>query len=425
MPAKDFFLPVWRDGNRIDLLHNGVAYFPALCEAIDKAERSVHLETYIFHLDRTGETVLDSLIRARQRGVRVRVVIDGFGSSLHAAEISRRLLEAGVACRVYRPEPSGIRTWRIDPNRLRRLHRKVVVIDQREAYVGGINILDDLEDVPDDGEGPLPRFDFAVRIQGPVVFDMVRSQNRLWLRMSWRKLWRGGKGKQAKGARRKNWNDGFARVGAWWDKRSTRLLDTYPVYEPGCRAIYLQRDNLRFRQSIETAYLRALEHARGNALIANAYFFPGRRLRQVLIQAANRGVKVRLLLQGRSEYPMQYRACRYMYRKLLMHGIEIHEYMASYLHAKVAVIDNQATVGSSNLDPFSLLLAREANVFIDNAAFAQELRGILEQEMASNARRVTLDALQKRSWLGHMVDALSYMMLRIGVALTGRSSEYD
>jgi len=122
---------------------------------------------------------------------------------------------------------------------------------------------------------------------------------------------------------------------------------------------------------------------------------------------------------------MQYRACRYMYRKLLAHGIEIHEYMASYLHAKVAVIDTHATVGSSNLDPFSLLLAREANVFMDDPAFAQELRAILEKEMASSARQVTLDDLQKRSRLGQLIDALSYVMLRIGVALTGRASEYD
>ncbi|WP_353172778.1 cardiolipin synthase ClsB [Paracandidimonas soli] len=425
MPAKEFFLPVWRDGNRIDLLHNGIAYFPALLDAIDRAERTVHLETYIFNLDRTGEAFMAGLIRARQRGVRVRVVIDGFGSSAHAEDIHRRLMEAGVACRVYRPEPSGIRNWRIDPRRLRRLHRKVAVIDQREAYVGGINILDDFEDVPDDGDGPRPRFDFAVRVRGPLVFDIVRSQDRLWLRMSWRKLWRGDKAVSAKGYRRKGWNETYARVSEWWGKRGKHMLKSYPVYEPGCRAIFLLRDNLRFRQSIETAYMRALEHARSDALIANAYFFPGRRLRQVLAQAAARGVRVRLLLQGRSEYPMQYRACRYMYRKLLGRGIEIHEYMASYLHAKAAVIDNYATVGSSNLDPFSLLLAREANVFTDDPEFAQELRAILEKEMASSARQVTLDDLQKRSWLGQLIDALSYMMLRVGVALTGRASEYD
>src|SRR5690606_34762261 len=165
-----------------------------------------------------GEAVLSGLIRARERGVRVRVVIDGFGSNVHAPEIHRRLTQAGVLCRVYRPEPSGIRNWRIDPRRLRRLHRKVTVIDQREAYVGGINILDDLEDVPDDGEGPRPRFDFAVRVRGPLVYDIVRSQNRLWLRMSWRKLWRDGNTKREKGYRRKNWNETYARFSEWRSK---------------------------------------------------------------------------------------------------------------------------------------------------------------------------------------------------------------
>jgi cardiolipin synthase len=147
-------------------------------------------------------------------------------------------------------------------------------------------------------------------------------------------------------------------------------------------------------------------------------------LRLALEHAAARGVRVRLLLQGRSEYPLQYRACRSMYCKLLDDGIEIYEYMASYLHAKVAVIDAYATVGSSNLDPFSLLLAREANVFVQDAGFADELKGALETEMRENARRVTEESLQGRSLLGRFSDEVSYLMLRVGVALTGKSSQY-
>jgi len=402
--------PTWRDGNQITLLHNGAQYFPALFDAIAKARRSVHLETYIFNLDRTGRALLTQLTQARTRGVRVRLVVDGFGSRAHAQEIERTCAAAGIQCRVYRPEPAGLRNVRVDPRRLRRMHRKVVVVDGRIAFVGGINILDDFEGVPDDGAWP--RFDFAVRIQGPLVFDVAQMQRRLWLRMAWLSLPRTGQ----------DWAQASQRLIRWARKRDAQWLQTYTPYADGCCAILLQRDNLWFRRTIESAYLMAVVQAQRSVLLANAYFLPGRRFRQALKRAAARGVCVRLLLQGRSEYPMQHRATRHLYRNLLAQGVEIYEYMASYLHAKVAVIDDAATVGSSNLDPFSLLLAREANVFIDDATFAARLRDLLEREMQAHARPVQLRDLQRRSRLGRILDALSYFMLRIGVALTGRAS---
>jgi cardiolipin synthase len=400
----------WREGNQIDLLHNGGELFPALCKAIDEARLQVHLETYIFNLDRTGLMVLDHLSRARARGVKVRVVIDGFGSQEHAAAIASKLAEMGAQCRVYRPEPAGLRAARFNLRRLRRLHRKVTVVDGAIAFVGGINVLDDYVDVPDDGQGPRPRFDFAVRLQGPIVADAARAQRALWLRMAWR--------------RRDDWAAFYRRLTHLAEWRKAREKGTAPTFLPGRRAALLLRDNIRFRQTIENVYLATMARAQNDILIANAYFFPGRRLRKALQEAAQRGVKVRLLLQGRSEYPLQYRACRYMYCQLLDDGIEIYEYMASYLHAKVAVVDRYAMVGSSNLDPFSLLLAREANVFVQDAQFADELKAAIEAEMHGDGERVTEEQLQQRTWLGRWVDAFSYFMLRAGVALTGKSSEY-
>ncbi|MDS1139550.1 cardiolipin synthase ClsB [Pusillimonas sp. SM2304] len=409
MARKDLRLN-WHEGNQIDLLQNGAAFFPALCEAIDAAQRSVHLETYIFNLDPAGELVLDHLRQACERGVKVRVVIDGFGSQAHAQDIVRQLAGMGAQYRVYRPEPAGVGAVRFNLRRLRRLHRKVTVVDHAVAFVGGINVLDDYVDVPDDGQGPRPRFDFAVRLRGPIVDDVARAQRGLWLRMAWR--------------RRDDWAAFYERLTHLRQWMQSRRKKGQPVFTPGRRAALLLRDNIRFRQTIENVYLATMAHAKADILIANAYFFPGRRLRKALEEAARRGVRVRLLLQGRSEYPMQYRACRYMYCKLLDDGIELYEYMASYLHAKVAVIDQCAMVGSSNLDPFSLLLAREANVYVQDAGFARDLAGAIETEIRNNAQPVTEDSLQRRSWLGRWVDAFSYFMLRVGVALTGKSSEY-
>jgi cardiolipin synthase len=400
----------WYEGNHIELLHNGEEFFPALCAAIRDATRSVHLETYIFNLDKTGLLVLDHLRQACERGIKVRVVIDGFGSNKHAADIGRRLAAMGAQYRVYRPEPTGLRHMTFDLRRLRRLHRKVAVIDDAIGFVGGINILDDYEDVPDDGEGLRPRFDFAVRLQGPIVSGVARTQRALWLRMAWR--------------RRDDWAEFYRRLTHWIARRQALQTQPIPRFQPGMRAALLLRDNLRFRQTIEDVYLHAIARAENDVLVANAYFFPGRRLRKAIKRAARRGVRVRLLLQGRSEYPMQYRACRYMYGKLLDDGVEIHEYMASYLHAKVAVMDNNAMVGSSNLDPFSLLLAREANIYIQDAEFAGELKAALEAEMHKDARRVTREQLEGRTFIGRWTDTCAYYLLRVGVALTGKSSEY-
>ncbi|WP_332609513.1 cardiolipin synthase ClsB [Achromobacter sp. ESBL13] len=394
----------WTDGNSIRLLQNGADFFPALCAAIDAAQVSVHLETYIFMLDRTGVQVLESLMAAARRGVKVRVVLDGFGSAMHVEAVRARLLEAGAQCRVFRPEPRWFARYIPSRSRLRRLHRKVTVVDGSIAFIGGINVVDDYDDLdPTDGI-PGPRFDFAVQVEGPLVTEAAYAQDLLWVRLNWARLRR----------HPRDWN-------------RMRLTKPHHAHVKPCgtlRAALVLRDNLRFRQTFERAYLYGITQARRDILIANAYFFPGRQFRRALAKAAARGVRVRLLLQGKVEYRMQYHATRSLYDQLLRDGIEIYEYMPSYLHAKVAVIDNVATVGSSNLDPFSLLLAREANVVVDDQPFAWDLQERLETAIREGGNFIRPLDYQRRGWLRRWVDAASYTLLRIGVALTGSSDKY-
>ncbi len=404
--------PVWHDGNRITLLQNGQDFFPAICRAIAQAQHSIHLETYIFNLDDSGHSVLEALREASARGVRVRVVIDGFGSDRHALQIAEQLRAMRARYRIYRPKPRGWREPRLSLRRLRRLHRKVLVVDERIGFVGGINILDDFDDVPLLDGRTNPRFDFAVRCEGPIVDDMVRAQQALWLRMAWR--------------RRDDWESFTQRFLQWRlrQQRRRNWMRQHPLAEKGLRATLLLRDNVRYRQQIEKAYLHLLATARQDVILANAYFFPGRKLRRQLEKTAARGIRVRLLLQGHAEYFLQYRACRYMYGQLLDDGIELYEYNASYLHAKVAVVDDYSMVGSSNLDPFSLLLAREANVLIDDAGFSADLRRRLEREIRDCSRQVTAEQYRSLGPLSRLVDYLAYGMLRLGVLLTGKSSLY-
>jgi cardiolipin synthase len=177
------------------------------------------------------------------------------------------------------------------------------------------------------------------------------------------------------------------------------------------RAALVLRDSLRHRRDIEDAYLQHIEQTRVEIVIACAYFFPGRRFRRALMAAARRHVRVRLLLQGQIEYPLLHYASRALYGSLLDAGIEIHEYLESFLHAKVAVFDRRvACVGSSNIDPFSLLLAREANVFVDDTAFAMELHRSLEEAMRVGSRQLPPGEWHRRSlferartWLGYAV----------------------
>jgi cardiolipin synthase len=191
------------------------------------------------------------------------------------------------------------------------------------------------------------------------------------------------------------------------------------------RAALVLRDNVRNRTRIEKAYLRAIGAARHEVIIANAYFMPGRKLRRALIMAARRGVRVRLLLQGRYEYFMQYHAARPVYGPLLQAGVEIHEYAPSFLHAKVAVIDALgdrpwATVGSSNLDPLSLLLAREANVVVEDAAFAQDLRERLVHAMQHAGHQLDPAHYAGRPLRQRILDAVAFGLMRVALWVTGK-----
>ncbi|HEX9180612.1 MAG TPA: cardiolipin synthase ClsB [Burkholderiales bacterium] len=369
--ARPYFVP----GNRLTLLRNGAEFFPALEAAIDGATREVHLQTYIFRADGAGTRIAEAMKRAAARGVAVRLLIDGFGSSELPEKFAAALREAGVSLLYFRPDPSR---WQLKRNRLRRMHRKVAVADGRVAFIGGINIEDDIQP----GGPPAPRFDFAVAVEGPLVAPIHHMARRLWGLVAWSQLRR--------------------RQAVPVPPASTAL--------PGDqRSALVRRDNLRHRQDIERAYLDAIAAARSEVLIANAYFLPGRRFRRALVEARQRGARVVLLLQGRVEYALQHYATRALYGSLLAAGVEIHEYQKSYLHAKVACVDQRwATVGSSNIDPFSLLLAREANIVVDHEGFAGELRedllrAIREDSEPVHGQRWREEPLRDRvlSWLAY------------------------
>jgi cardiolipin synthase len=375
----------FRGGNRVGLLRTGSEFFPALLAAIDGAVCEVHLETYIFADDATGRLVADALMRAAQRGVRVRLLVDGFGAHEFSSGMGRELVAQQVHLLVYRQEVAWLRFRR---TRLRRLHRKLAVIDGRLAFVGGINIIDDL-DTP--GHIP-PRFDYAVTVEGPLVQEIHAAVHHLWTLVRWATL-----------RHRPHY-------------RRTVLPISPPLGET--QAAFLIRDNLRHRHDIEAAYLAAIDTARHEILLANAYFLPGRRFRAALCAAARRGCKVTVLLQGRVEYLLLHYATRALYDELLAAGVHIVEYHGGFLHAKVGVVDGTwATVGSSNIDPFSFLLAREANLVVRDAAFAETLNASLQEAMRQHGQAVK-PHYGPRTWLGRLTARLAYGLVRLAIGIS-------
>ena len=406
-----------REAHELQLLRGGNAYFGSLVQDINRAGHEVRVETYIFEFDASGCRVAEALENAATRGVNVYLTMDGVGTPQLPPEWVERFDRAGVQWRIFLPLG---RLGALIPVRWRRLHRKLCVVDGTSAYCGGINVLDDFFDP---AHGPLkePRLDFAVRVTGPLVQDVLDVMTRFWWRRTPAAEMR-GRGLNAA------WRDlRLTMQRAVADRRQGGDASGFghslapATVGQGARAELVLRDNLRNRQKIERAYLKALGAARREVIVANAYFLPGARLRRALVHAARRGVRVRLLLQGRYEYFLQYHATRPLYGKLLEAGIEIHEYTVSFMHAKVAVIDSHwATVGSSNLDPLSLLLAREANVVVDDVDFASSLRESLEQAITQGSRRVEAAAFAGRSWRQRALEALASGALRVGILLTGR-----
>jgi cardiolipin synthase A/B len=378
------------DGNRVSLLSTGEEYFPRLLEAIAAARRMVHLESYLYEDDAIGRQVTAQLVAAARRGVQVRMIIDGYGGGEHARRLVDTMKAEGAQVRIYRPE----RWWRMQRRLFRRLHRKIVVVDEALAFVGGINVIAE----PTDEAGP--RLDFAVACEGPIVSSIALSCARLWWSVSLSHLS----------------EPAFA---------FPRRPGARPAPAGDVRAALLLRDNLLHRRTIERAYTEALAIAQRDVIIACAYFIPGRRLRGALVDAARRGVRVRLLLQGKIEHIVQYYAQQALYGQLLAGGVHIHLYTRSYLHAKAAVIDQDwATVGSSNLDPYSLLMAREANVLVRDASFCGELRARLERAIAGESTVFGVEDLSSRSLPSRVMEWIAYGITRAAIAIIARNGDY-
>src|SRR5439155_7882434 len=277
--------PVWYSapralytgGNQVTLLCGGDALFPAMVDAINRARHEIWLATYLFHDDDSALHVADALAAAAQRGVRVRVVVDGFGSKGTLMRLYDWLEKRDVGLSVFRPVGSWW-SW-LQPGQLRRLHHKLCVVDGDIGFVGGINIIDDRNDLRH-GFGDAPRLDFAVALRGPAVVPIEQTARAMWTRAAFGHDWQEEVRALARSAEplaRARRLLGRLRITPRGQALEEAAEDLTPV-----RAAFVVRDNLRQRRAIERGYVEAIRVAREHVDLMSPYFYPGHRFRQAL-----------------------------------------------------------------------------------------------------------------------------------------------
>ncbi len=362
----------------IDLVHSGEDYFERLADLIETAKTEIHFQTYIFVGDETGERIYLLLKNAAQRGVKIYVLLDGFGSDAFPELWMQELKEVGVQIRFFSPFLAS-KSYFLG----RRLHHKIVVADAEMILIGGINIADKYRGTEDEKAW----LDYAVLI--------ADSGLGIQLQKLCKNIFEAKK------------------------KSIRKPIDSNFPRKENIQISILRNDWWKRKNEIAKAYIKHISEAKSEVIILGSYFIPGRRLTNVLKRSADRGVRIRLVFAGISDVPFMKRATAHLYKKMLARNIELYEWNHSVLHAKTAVIDRKrATIGSFNLNYLSNYASIEMNVAIQNeefaAMYAAHLEGIISQ-----CHQVTLGNLHGRTgvitpvlnWIAYKVVRFVFMIL--------------
>ena len=356
------------EGNRAEILNNGDEIFPAMTEAIRNARMTVNLESYIFKDDRAGTIISEALMDAARRGVEVRVLVDGTGSKF-SGPLLDRMRQAGVKASVFRP----IRLWTIHKI-VRRTHRKILVVDGTISFTGGFCIANQWLG---DARNPQEWRDMMVRATGPVSAQMQAIFSEDW-----------------------TFTTGEILAGE----------KLYPRIDPAGEVVAQAIKTSRGDSSSLAAmlYFVAINSARKSIHIQNAYFVPTRQIRQALIQAARRGVDVRIMVPGRHmDQPLVRTASRLHYGELLTAGVRIFEYNRTMMHSKDAVFDGMfSIIGSINFDARSLHENAEGSLAFYDRDFGARLEAVFAEDERS-AREITYEGWRRRSLEQRLAEIVS------------------
>jgi cardiolipin synthase len=365
--------------NRAQLIRGGKPYFDAVLELINGAQSSLHIQTYIFDDDATGRMVVDAMKAAVRRGVNVYLLADGYASQVLSRDFINEIKDAGIHFRYFEP---FFRSKHFYFGR--RLHHKLVVADVQFGLVGGMNITDRYNDM-EDQEAWL---DFAVLVEGEIAKSLCI--------LCW-KTWYGFK--------------------AGLDITPCEKLEvTYEIPKAERVPVRMRRNDwVLVKNEISETYVQMLREATSHITILCAYFLPGHTIQNNLRYAVSRGVKIKVIIAGRSDVPIAKRAERWFYDWLLRYGIELYEYQKNVLHGKLATADDQwTTIGSYNINDLSAYASIELNLDIFDKQFAKHTRETLEEIIERDCIRITKERnRQSRNIFGQFLNWLSYRLMRV------------
>jgi len=364
------------NGHQVSLIRSGETFFAAVEKIIDEAKYYIHFHTYILDEDDTGKRIVASLIRAANRGVRVYLLLDAFGTKFLSDEFIDSIEGSGILFRFFAP------VFVTQKSQLSlRLHSKIVLVDGEVAIIGGINIADRYFGK----DGKLPWLDFAVKIRGPecgYVLDICR----------------------------KNWNKTF--IGK--EKRSLEKLEKIESHPDNVQLKVNLNNWYRNKMEISRNYRSMIRLAQKSITIFASYFLPGSNDRKLLAKAAQRGIDIKIVLAAESDTPIFEKATHFLYDFILRNKIKIYEYQPTNLHAKVAVADGKwSTIGSYNMNRISDYASIEVNVGILDEAFTLSFEEILNNIIAKDCKEVTITENSKRSFISRFMGWVAYLAVRL------------
>ncbi len=372
IPSRHDYL----DGHYIELLQSGENFFAACEKSIDEAQQYIHFQTYIVDDDETGRRIVNALIRAAQRGVKIYFLLDAYGGTSFSKDLVKKIEDAGILFRWFSP---GLITNGFQLSL--RLHHKVLLTDGNTAIIGGMNIADRYHGK----SGARPWLDFAIMLKGPECAHVLFILKRLW-------------------------NKAFISK----KERARERVHHVFRYEENIKLKVLQNNWSRNKIEILKSYRSAIKHAQFRMIIFGSYFLPGRNERRLLRNASRRGVDIKIVLSAESDAPVFSRATNFLYDFILRNNIKIYEYLPSNLHAKVAIVDGRwSTIGSYNMNHLSDYGSVETNVDILDEEFVSGFENLLNKILINDCRQVTFeDYSRRKTWLFQLTDWFSYQMIR-------------
>jgi cardiolipin synthase len=360
--------------NKVELLQSGTPYFARLFELLEQAKHVIHIQFYIFNLDGTGRLVLEALVDAAKRGVKVFVVVDAYASEDINNKTLNLFTQHGINVRRFSTinYKGGLKLGR-------RMHHKIVWVDGEHALIGGINIADKYSGF----DGKAAWLDFAVEVSGPICKNIQKVCNDI-LRNKWLRQ-------------------------AYKDFKTPDYNQNYT-----CESRIIQNDFFRRKLQISQTYRQAIRKSEKSVVIVASYFLPGNSLRRIIKRACDRGVKVTVILTGLSDVPFIKPAIIWLYDWMFRNNITIYEWEKSILHGKLAMIDDEwVTVGSFNLNELSDYGSLELNVEVKNKEFAATTNRLLQQIIKDGCKQITPETYRRRSLTIRFSRWFSYQLVRL------------